>query len=207
MRRGATGWGGMSRGGTGQAGACVSRGLQTGVPLVAAPAAAFPVMVRFQLGWRARAGCALAWDVLRARESAVDIGVCVSRGLQTGGQLVAAPAAAFPVMVRFQLGWRVMAGCAVAWDVLRARESAVDIGGGVSRGLQTVVPLVAAHAPAFLVMVRLPVDGLPGASLSDREREMGWRGSPRLGFPEGPESNNISLLQYWRSPDFGASGL
>ena len=45
----------------------------------------------------------MAWDVLRARESAVDIGVCVSRGLQTGGPLVAAPAAAFPVTVRSQV--------------------------------------------------------------------------------------------------------
>ena len=124
----------------------------------------------------------MAWDVLRARESAVDVGVCVSRGLQTGGPLVAAPAAAFPVMVRFQLGWRVMAGCAVAWDVLRARESAVDIGGGVSRGLQTVVPLVAAHAPAFLVMVRLPVDGLPGASLSDRRKRDGLARKSTIGI-------------------------
>jgi hypothetical protein len=75
----------------------------TGGQLAAAPAAAFPVMVRFKLGWRARAGCAMAWDVLRARESAVDIGVCVSRGFQTGGPLVAAPAAAFPVTVRSQV--------------------------------------------------------------------------------------------------------
>ena len=72
----------------------------------------------------------------------------------TGGQLVAAHAPAFRVMVRFQVGWRARAGCAVAWDVLRARESAVDIGGCVSRGLQTGVPLVAAHAPAFPVAVQ-----------------------------------------------------
>ena len=72
----------------------------------------------------------------------------------TGGQLVAAHAPAFQVMVRFQVGWRARAGCAVAWDVLRARESAVDIGVCVSRGLQTGVPLVAAHAPAFPVAVQ-----------------------------------------------------
>ena len=72
----------------------------------------------------------------------------------TGGQLVAAHAPAFRVMVRFQVGWRARAGCAVAWDVLRARESAVDIGVCVSRGLQTGVPLVAAHAPAFPVAVQ-----------------------------------------------------
>ena len=89
----------------------------------------------------------------------------------TGGQLVAAHAPAFRVMVRFQVGWRARAGCAVAWDVLRARESTVDAGVCVSRGLQTGGQLVAAHVAAFRVMVRLPVDGLPGQDRATRDRD------------------------------------